>query len=86
MTYKLKFINLVKLLSINSIQKWASLMALMVKNHLQCQETWVQFLGWEDSLDQGMASEVAQSCLTLCDPVDCSLQAPQSTEFSRQEY
>ena len=27
---------------------------------------------------------VAQSCLTLCDPVDC--QVPLSTEFSRQEY
>ena len=79
MTHKLKFINLVKLLSINSRQKWAALMALM-----QCQETWVQSLGWEDSLDQGLAKEVAQSCLTLCDPVDCNLQAPQSTEFSRQ--
>ena len=31
-------------------------------------------------------SEVAQSCLTLCDPVDCSLQAPPSMGFSRQEY
>ena len=27
-------------------------------------------------------SEVAQSCLTLCDPVDCSL----SMGFSRQQY
>ena len=31
-------------------------------------------------------SEVAQSCLTLSDPMDCSLQAPPSTGFSRQEY
>ena len=29
---------------------------------------------------------VAQSCAALCDPVDCSLQAPLSMEFSRQEY
>ena len=29
---------------------------------------------------------VAQWCLTLCDPVDCSRQGPLSTEFSRQEY
>ena len=29
---------------------------------------------------------VAQSCPTLCDPVDCSPQAPLSMEFSRQEY
>ena len=31
-------------------------------------------------------SEVAQSCLTLSDPVDCSPQAPLSMGFSRQEY
>ena len=31
-------------------------------------------------------SEVAQSCLTLCDPMDSSLhQAPPSMGFSRQE-
>ena len=29
-------------------------------------------------------SEVAQSCLTLCNPMDC--QAPPSMGFSRQEY
>ena len=28
---------------------------------------------------------VSQSCLTLCNPIDCS-QAPPSMEFSRQEY
>ena len=27
-----------------------------------------------------------QSCLTLCDSMDCSPQAPLSMEFSRQEY
>ena len=26
------------------------------------------------------------SCLTLCDPMNCSRQAPLSLEFSRQEY
>ena len=31
-------------------------------------------------------SEVAQSCLTLSDPMDCSYQAPLSMGFSRQEY
>ena len=30
-------------------------------------------------------SEVAQLCPTLCDPMDCSLQAPPSMGFSRQE-
>ena len=28
---------------------------------------------------------LSQSCLTLCNPIDCS-QAPPSMEFSRQEY
>ena len=31
-------------------------------------------------------SEVAQSCQTLCNPMDCSLQAPPSMRFSGQEY
>ena len=29
---------------------------------------------------------VTQSCLTLCNPMDCTHQAPMSMEFSRQEY
>ena len=29
---------------------------------------------------------LAQSCLTLCDPIDCSLPGSLSMEFSRQEY
>ena len=29
---------------------------------------------------------VAQLCPTLCDPMDCSCQAPLSMKFSRQEY
>ena len=31
-------------------------------------------------------SEVAQSCPTLSDPMDCSYQAPLSMRFSKQEY
>ena len=30
-------------------------MAQSVKNLLAMQETWVQFLGWEDPLEKGMA-------------------------------
>ena len=30
--------------------------------------------------------EVTQSCPTLCDPWTAAYQAPQSMEFSRQEY
>ena len=29
---------------------------------------------------------VIQSCLTLCDPMDCSPKAPLSVEFSRRDY
>ena len=31
-----------------------SLVAQMVKNLPAMRETWVQFLGWEDSLEEGM--------------------------------
>ena len=31
-------------------------MAQMVKNLPAMLETWVQFLGWEDSLEEGMAT------------------------------
>ena len=31
-------------------------MAQMVKNLPALQETWVQFLGWEDPLEKGMAT------------------------------
>ena len=31
-------------------------------------------------------SEVAQSCRTPSDPMDCTYQAPPSMGFSRQEY
>ena len=31
-------------------------------------------------------SQSLQSCLTLCNPMDCSYQAPLSMGFSRQEY
>ena len=31
-------------------------------------------------------AKLFQSCLTLCDPMDCSSQAPLSMGFSRQEY
>ena len=35
---------------------WASLVAQMVKNPPAEQETWVQSQGWEDSLEEGMAT------------------------------
>ena len=35
---------------------WASLVAQMVKNPPEMQEAWVQSLGWEDPLEEGMAT------------------------------
>ena len=35
---------------------WASLVAQMVKNPSAIWETWVQSLGWEDSLKEGMVT------------------------------
>ena len=35
---------------------WAFLVAHMVKNPSAMRETWVQSLGWEDSLEKRMAS------------------------------
>ena len=35
---------------------WASLVAQLVKNLPAMQETWVQSLGWEDTLEEGMAT------------------------------
>ena len=42
---------------------WASLMAQMVKNLPVTRETWVQSLGWEDSLEESMATHCRNSCL-----------------------
>ena len=35
---------------------WTSLVAQTVKNLPAIWETWVRFLGWEDSLEEGMAT------------------------------
>ena len=35
---------------------WASLVAQMVKNLPAVRETWVGSLGWEDPLEEGMAT------------------------------
>ena len=35
---------------------WASLVAQMLKNETTVRETWVQSLGWEDPLEEGMAT------------------------------
>ena len=54
---------------------------------LHCRQI-VFHLSYREDLSQGESeSEVAQSCPTLCDPMDCvAYQAPPSMGFSRQEY
>ena len=37
-------------------QRWASLVAQLVKNLPAMQETWVRSLGWEDPLEKGTAT------------------------------
>ena len=36
---------------------WASLGAQLVKNPPAMRETWIQSLGWEDSLEKGKATQ-----------------------------
>ena len=38
------------------LYQYHSLVAQMVKNLPAMQETWVQFVGWEDPLEKGMAT------------------------------
>ena len=47
---------------------WASLLLQSVKNLPAMRETWVQSLGWEDSLKEGMATH--SSILAWRIPVD----------------
>ena len=42
---------------------WASLVAQTVKDLRAVQETWVQSLGWEDPLKEGMTNPPQYSCL-----------------------
>ena len=51
--------------------------------------TYDEMVGWHHGLNGHAAAAAAkslQSCLTLCDPIDGSHQAPPSLGFSRQEY
>ena len=51
---------------------WTMVLEKTLKSPLDCKEL--------------KRSQVTQSCLTLCDPMDCTYQAPLSMGFSRQEY
>ena len=51
------------LFMVDSFDIWASLVAQMVKSLPAMWETWVQSLGWEDPLEEGMAIPLQYSCL-----------------------
>ena len=42
---------------------WASLVAQLIKNPPAMWETWVQSLGWEDTLGEGRGNPLQYSCL-----------------------
>ena len=46
-----------------NVSVWASLVALTIKNLPAMQETWIQSLGWEDSLGEGNGYPLQYSCL-----------------------
>ena len=50
------------------IHIWVYLVAQMVKNSPEVQETWVQSLGWEDPLEESMA--IHSSILAWRIPMD----------------
>ena len=45
------------------IHVWASLVAQMIKNPPAMWETWVRYLGWEDSPGGGHGNSLQYSCL-----------------------
>ena len=65
-----------------SCYSWVSLVTKMVKNLPAMQETWVRYLGWEDPLEEGMATHpsiLAGESTWTEKPVGCS-------PWDRKEY
>ena len=62
---------------------WASLVAQTVKNLHALQETWLQSLGWEDPLEEGMATH--SSILAWRIPMDRGTSWPTVNEVSKSQ-
>ena len=60
---------------------WASLVAQTVKNLHALQETWLQSLGWEDPLEEGMATH--SSILAWRIPMDRTWDLKESDTTER---
>ena len=57
----------------------ASLVAQMLQNLSATQKTWVQSLGWEDSLEKGMATHAStRACRIPWTEEFCGLQSMES--------
>ena len=56
LTERLNNSNNIPLYIYISIYTWVSLVAQMVKNQPAMWETWARSLGWEDPLEEGMAT------------------------------
>ena len=65
-------------------QRGASLVAQTVKDPPAMRETWVRPLGWEDPLEEGMATHTSIFAWRI--PIDRGPWWPQSMGFSRPEY
>ena len=64
--------------------EWASLVALKVKNPPAMKETWIRSLGWEDPLEEGMATHF--SVLAWRIPMDRESSRLQSMGSQRVEH
>ena len=65
---------------------WASLVARTVKNLPAMQKTWVHPLGWEDSLEEGMAthSSILAWRIRQRSPVGYSLRGCKESDTTEQ--
>ena len=53
------------------LESWASLVAQLVKNLPAMWETWIQSLGWEDTLEKGKATHSSILAWRISCPWGC---------------
>ena len=79
------------------LRSFVAKMSLYLKStpiHIHCLHNWNQFRKFHIDLCDFclgppcvcVLAQLLQSCLTLCNPMDCIPQAPLSVEFSRHTY
>ena len=65
---------------------WASLVAQLVKNPPAMQETWVQSLSWEDSLEKGKATHSSVQVWSIPWTVQSTGSQSQRQQLSHTHY